>query len=170
MYLVRQSTQVRIVLHTWESGKSVVKSMLHEDKRDSGTGRSCIKPRGTAILSFVCAQAVREWLKEVTVSCRLGYQTLWKSAWVRFPTPRWPAKGVTWSSQMRSLWNPPLLGTTIWSTLSELWHITRDTLHSMLHETVDHWTMLFAKNETYNSMKCYTTHFISIIGTMAPPI
>ena len=65
--------------------------------------------------------------KEVTVSCSLGHQTLWNSAWVSFQTPRWPAKGVTWSSLMRSSWNPPLLGTTIWSTPSELQCVTRGT-------------------------------------------
>ena len=52
--------------------------MLHEEKRDSGTGRGYSKPGGTAVLSFVCAQVVHEQTKEVTVSCSLGHQTLWK--------------------------------------------------------------------------------------------
>ena len=80
VYFVTQSTQVRIVLHPWESGKSVVKLMLHEEKRDSRIGRGYSKPGGTAVLSFVCAQVVLEQTKEVTISCSLGHQTLWNSA------------------------------------------------------------------------------------------
>ena len=54
--------------------------MLHEEKRDSGTGRAYSKPGGTPVLSFAYAQVMHEWTKEVTVSCSLVYQTLWKSA------------------------------------------------------------------------------------------
>ena len=67
--------------------------MLHEDKRDTGTGRSCSKPGGTKVLSFICAQVVYKQ-KEVIISRSLGHQTLWNSAWVSFWTPKWPAKGV----------------------------------------------------------------------------
>ena len=35
--------------------------------------------------------------------------------------------GVKKVSHRALWWNPPLLGTTIWSTLSELWYITRGT-------------------------------------------
>ena len=79
MYFFRQSIQVRIVLHPLESGKLVVKSMLYEEKRDSGTGRGCSKPGGTAVLLYISTQVVYKQTKEIIVSSSLGYQTLWKS-------------------------------------------------------------------------------------------
>ena len=61
------------MLHPSESGKSVVKSMLHEEKQDSGTRRGCSRPGGTAVLSFFCAKVMHGQTKEVTVSCSLGH-------------------------------------------------------------------------------------------------
>ena len=142
--------------------------MLHEEKRDSGTGRGCSKPGGTAVLSFVCAQVMHEQTKEVTVSCSLGHQTLWKSAWVSFQTPRWPAKGVTWSSLMRSSRNPPLLGTTIWSTPSELQHVTRGTPARCVTQNCGSLDMPCKKKPSH-CWKHHAMHLISIAGTMAPP-
>ena len=46
----------------------MVKSMLHEDKRDLETGRGCSKLEGTIILSFACTQVIHEQKNEVTVS------------------------------------------------------------------------------------------------------
>ena len=127
----------------------MVKSMLHEEKRDSGTGRGCSKPGGTAVLSFVCAQVMYEWTKR---------SHCLHAAWATKPFGRvhesvfrhqgGQPKVSHGALSMRSSWNPPLLGTTIWSTPSELWQITRGTpAWCVTHETVDHWTMLCTRNE-----------------------
>ena len=82
-----------------------------------------------------------------------------------------PAKGVTWSSSMRSSWNSPLLGTTIWSTPSELRYVIRGTpAWCVTQKTVDHWTMPCTRNKPSHCWKYRAMHLISVAGTMAPTI
>ena len=141
-----------VVLHPWQSGKSVANSILHWEKWDSGTKRAASKQRdystifclhtrlkgpyalirsllactcGTQhwaaiqhIHNYACSRTVyvlhtrvvtvglkhvgilimnkkdfctsSAWTdKKVTILNYLGHQTLWKSPWVSFQTPRW---------------------------------------------------------------------------------
>ena len=88
-----------------------------------GLEGAAVNQVGLQYCLFFCA-----WIdKESHCLTQLGPPNLWNSAQVSFPIPRWPGKGVTWSSLMRCLWNPPLLRNTIWSTLLELRYSTRST-------------------------------------------
>ena len=71
---------------------------------------------------------------------------------------------------MRSSQNPPLLGTTIWSTPSELQCITRGTTAQVCHMKLWITGPCYVQETSYLTVgKHHAMHLISIAGTMALP-
>ena len=63
---VRQFAQVKIVFYPLESGKLLVKSLLHDEKQDSRIRRGCSKQRGTAVLSFMHKSCINKQTKSLS--------------------------------------------------------------------------------------------------------